>query len=124
MELLAWVILREHYHVIAVPHGERGATEWVKAVHRRSATHWNQEEGLPGRQCWYEHWDRDLWTEGDVLSRVNYIHRNPVKHSYVAAPADWEWSSHREWQALACDPVVSRELERFPAPQRLPGDDF
>jgi putative transposase len=29
----------------------------------------------------------------DLERHADYIHYNPVKHGYVARPADWPWSS-------------------------------
>lgn len=124
IEVVAWVILREHYHLIALPLGASSISHWVAILHRRSATDWNREDATEGRQCWYEHWDRTLWTEGDVLSRVNYVHRNPVKHGYVEEAEAWAWSSQREWQAREAVSDVAERLARFPAPRRVPGDEF
>ena len=124
IELVSWVILREHYHVIAVPQGDASISQWVQALHRRSSTHWNREDVTEGRQCWYQHWDRTLWTEGDLLSRVNYIHCNPVKHGYVEEPGAWTWSSFRDWLAREAESDIADRLARFPAPRRVPGDDF
>lgn len=50
------------------------------------------ERGIRQRRYW-EHLIRD---EQDYASHVDYIHYNPVKHSYVLRPADWPHSSiHR-----------------------------
>jgi putative transposase len=120
-ELIAWVVLREHYHAIIVPESGEAFSTWINALHRRSASEWNREDQRRGRRCWYEYWDRALWTEGDLLSRLNYIHENPVKHGYVQETADWEWSSLPEWLALDS---YEEMLAKFPAPKRLPNDDF
>ena len=123
IEIVAWVVLAEHYHLIAAPVGSTGIAEWLKRLHRGTSTEWNREDGRPGRQCWYEHWDHTLWTEGDLLSRVNYIHMNPVRHRWVEDPGAWRWGSLREWTAEANADVVER-LGRFPAPRKVPNDDF
>lgn len=119
---LAWVILADHYHVILRPESEDAVAAWVRALHWDSAAAWNDEDQTPGRQCWYQYWDTSLWTPGDLWSRVNYIHLNPVKHGYASGPEEWAWSSflREEWQSAdAC-----KGLERFPAPRKLPRDDF
>jgi hypothetical protein len=85
---------------------------------------WNEEEGCPGRQGWYQFWDRTLWTEGDLWSRINYVHRNPVKHGYVQSPEDYPWSSFRESADYLSQPEPQAKLSRFPAPLKLPNDDF
>ncbi|MBM2575196.1 transposase [Jannaschia sp. Os4] len=51
------------------------------------------DAGLWQRRFW-EHWCRD---EADVARCVRYCWVNPVKHGFVARPADWLWSSiHRD----------------------------
>lgn len=41
-------------------------------------------------------WEHTIRDEEDYSRHVDYIHFNPVKHGYVAKPADWKWSSfHR-----------------------------
>jgi putative transposase len=124
IEMLAWVILREHYHVVIVPESREGFSAWVTALHRRSAIQYNQEDGVRGRQCWYDYWDRSLWTDGDVLCRINYIHGNPVKHGHAEKPEEWPWSSVHQYLALDEQEAVRERLSRFPAPGRFPGDDF
>jgi putative transposase len=124
IRVVAWVVLKEHYHVGALPEEEAPVevNRWLTAVHSESSLHWNQEEGCPGRQVWYQFWDRTLWTEGDFWSRVNYIHQNPVKHGYVAVAAEYEWCSLRGFEERS-EPRAE-VAAKFPAPRKLPGDDF
>lgn len=123
IDLIAWVILDEHYHVVLRPDTQEGFLSWIQALHRDTAREWNREDTAPGRQIWYEYWDTTLWTQGDLWSRINYVHNNPVKHGYVEDARQWSWSSLREldyWHEP--DPVAL--LSRFPAPRKLPKDDF
>jgi putative transposase len=123
MELVAWVVLPEHYHVVVVPQCAEAFGAWINKIHRTSSIQWNLEDGTPRRQCWYQYWDRSLWTAGDVASRINYIHYNPVKHGHVTDPSEWEWSSYREYLRREEEELL-HALERFPAPRKLPSDDF
>ncbi len=52
-----------------------------------------QERGFWQRRFW-EHVIRD---ESDFERHLDYIHYNPVKHEYVASPADWSYSSFHQW---------------------------
>ncbi len=38
-------------------------------------------------------WEHQIKDENDYINHVNYIHYNPVKHGYVKAPKDWQYSS-------------------------------
>ena len=82
----------------------------------------NDEDRTPGRQVWYSYWDRCLWTEGDFWSRINYIHRNPVKHGHVATPEEWPHSSWPRFASLQPESEAALALQRFPAPRQLPHD--
>jgi putative transposase len=85
-ELVAWVILPNHYHAVIRVHQARTVAQLLERLRFESARRFNREDGSPGRQVWYSYWDRCLWTEGDLWSRINYIHWNPVRHGLVATP--------------------------------------
>jgi REP-associated tyrosine transposase len=121
-ELVAWVVLPNHYYTVVRVKDERTASLLAQRVHARSALRFNREDDTPGRQVWFSYWDRCLWTEGDFWSRINYIHRNPVRHGYVAAPEDWEHSSWRQFARVDRDSEAGLGLLRFPAPRQLPHD--
>lgn len=123
IEVMAWVCLDNHYHGVTVPDEARALPRMIGRLHSITATEFNREDNAPGRQVWYAHWDTTLYTEGDICSRINYIHRNPVKHGYVADPGGWAWSSYRAFIELE-DPQLAEQLARFPAPLKLPGDRF
>jgi putative transposase len=116
------VILPDHYHTVLRVRASGTIPQLLLDLHRRSAAHFNREDDTPGRQVWYSYWDRCLWTEGDFWSRVNYIHRNPVKHGYVSAPEDWPHSSWRLFAELASESDTGQGIHRFPAPRQLPND--
>ncbi len=64
------------------------------------------ERGVWQRRFW-EHLIRD----GDDLDRhVDYIHWNPVKHGLVNDPADWPYSTYKEWKKETGRPIdIPRE---------------
>jgi putative transposase len=125
IEISAWVLLKEHYHAVIQPQFAEKVEAWIESVHLTSSLRWNDEDRAAERRVWYQYWDRSLWTAGDIWSRVNYIHNNPVKHGYVSDPRQWKWSSIHAFDALACEePEVALNLCRFPAPLKVRGDDF
>jgi putative transposase len=97
--LVAWVVLANHYHAIlkASDSGAHDLPSLVASVHRFTARHWNAEDGLPGRQVWYQYWDTCLTHAGSFWARLNYIHHNPVKHGLAEEPDAYSWSSYRVW---------------------------
>jgi putative transposase len=97
---VAWVALPNHYHCILKAPEDSAASlsGLVGAVHSYTSRRWNREDGTPGRQSWNQFWDVCLDSLGSFWARINYIHYNPVRHGYVSDPAEYLWSSCREWQ--------------------------
>jgi putative transposase len=59
-----------------------------------------RERGIWQRRFW-EHTIRD---SDDFARHVDYIHFNPVKHSYVEHVQDWPFSSFHRMVRLGCYP--------------------
>lgn len=91
---IAWVILPDHYHVLADVSSLDILSAAIKKLHGAPAYEWNQADGLQGRRkVWYHFSDRMIRNEIHFYTTVNYIHANPMKHGYVTEPYEWVWSS-------------------------------
>ena len=93
IELRAWVVLPNHYHLLAYVPDFSVLGNIFRLVHGPTATQWNREEAKPGRKVWYRYVDRAIRSERHYFTTLNYIHYNPVKHSYSASPYEWSESS-------------------------------
>jgi len=111
----AFVLLPEHFHCIwTLPQDDADfSTRWrlIKSNFSRKASHvgWVEERNPTGQAISASRlkknekavWQRRFWEhlirdEQDLKHHVEYIHYNPVKHGYVKAPKDWNFSSfHR-----------------------------
>lgn len=93
MAILAWVVLPNHYHVLAhVPDFDAlGGT--LRRVHGPTSRQWNLEDATPGRKVWYLFTDRAVRSERHYYTTLNYIHYNPIKHRWAHSPYDWAESS-------------------------------
>ena len=105
-EILAMVVMPDHLHTIwELPQGDADfPLRWslIKAAFSREipktelihpSRKSKRERGIWQRRFW-EHQIRD---DQDLQQHVDYIHFNPVKHSYVLNASDWPYSSiHRE----------------------------
>lgn len=91
----AWVILPNHYHLLATLDLAK-FRKWIRIFHSRLATVWNRENDAKGRRVWYRFQDRLMRSEAHYFASINYIHANPVRHGYVAQADEWASSSiHR-----------------------------
>ena len=93
-EVGAWVVLPNHYHILAGVHSLDQVSGALKLLHGRTAFAWNREDGLTGqRRVWYKFADRWIRNGRHYYRALNYIHYNPVKHGYVDDAYGWTWSS-------------------------------
>jgi len=85
IKLYAWVILANHYHLLFKTSEVALIYRFIKRLHGDSAIRLNKLDGTPGRQVWYQYWDRLPRSESDFWAYFNYIHIhiNPIKHGYV-----------------------------------------
>ncbi|MCB2214207.1 transposase [bacterium] len=98
-KISAWVILDNHYHLLMCVKDSGKLAKFINHLNGRTSFQFNKIEGCKGRKVWYSYWDRLVRDETDYWTKFNYIHYNPVKHGYVADPADWEYSSYGKYFA-------------------------
>ena len=93
-ELIAWVVLPNHYHFLATVQSLDHVSVALKHLHGTTSHRWNLEDNLTGkRRVWYKFADTYIRNHEHLHLAFNYIHQNPVKHGYVSDPCDWPWSS-------------------------------
>lgn len=95
LQLAAWVILDNHYHVLIKSQVGNALPHFLGRLHGRTSFEINGRDKKRGRQLWHNYWDSCIRSERDYWMRFNYIHHNPIKHGYVKRMEDWEFSSYR-----------------------------
>jgi putative transposase len=93
IELQAWVVLPNHYHLLAYVPDFKDLGQCFRRVHGPTARQWNVEDDALGRKVWYRFTDRRIRSERHYYTTLNYIHYNPVKHGCTTSPYDWPNSS-------------------------------
>jgi putative transposase len=97
-EIIAWVILANHYHVLLAIQSLNDLSAALKYLHGKTSREWNIEDDLTGkRPVWYKFADTYIRNNAHLRVAFNYIHYNPVKHGYASDPLDWRWSSLRSY---------------------------
>ena len=105
---IAWVLLPDHLHTVwKLPESDANfplrwslikqlvTRQCSERVHdsRKTESRQKRGEGAIWQRRFWEHTIRD---DTDLRHHIDYIHYNPVKHGYVAQPADWPYSTfHR-----------------------------
>ncbi|AFZ19856.1 REP-associated tyrosine transposase [Allocoleopsis franciscana] len=93
MELRGWVILPNHYHLLVYVNDFDQIGRILRSIHGSMSRQWNLEDKAVGRKVWYYYSDRAIRSERHYYTTLNYIHYNPVKHSWSDSPYDWSCSS-------------------------------
>ena len=93
-EVIAWVILPNHYHILINVESLELVSNVLRQVHGVTSRDWNLQDGLTRkRRVWYHYVDRAIRNETHLHQALNYIHYNPVKHGLVDDVYEWPWSS-------------------------------
>jgi putative transposase len=93
-EIGGWVVLPNHYHILASVDTLDTVSALLKQLHGSTSREWNLADGVTGqRRVWYKFTDRRIRDERHYLRALNYLHYNPVKHGCVEDPYGWLWSS-------------------------------
>jgi len=93
-EIIGWVILSNHYHILATVESLNLISSLLQYLHGKTSRDWNSQDGMTGkRKIWYRFSDRLMRDEAQLNQALNYVHYNPVKHGYVKDVYDWPWSS-------------------------------
>jgi len=122
-KLQAWAIFSNHYHFVAEAKRPLNLPRLIKYLHSITAKRVNFLDGATGRKVWFEYWDTRLTYEKTFLSRLNYVHTNPVKHGLVADPEAYPWCS-AAWFARSAERTFHSTVMRFPSDRVNLQDEF
>lgn len=119
-DLIAWVVLPNHYHVLISIQSLDDVSATLKHLHGTTSREWNLEDNLTGkRRVWYKFADTCIRNDAHLSVGSNYIHYNPVKHGYVSDPYDWPWSSLQVYYKDRVKDFLREEWQAYKPP-----DDF
>ena len=87
-----WVILDNHYHLLAQSRKGKDLAAIMHKLHGRTghAIHTATNCELP---VWWNYWDYCPRDERDYTVHLNYLLYNPIRHGYVSDLKDYAYSS-------------------------------
>lgn len=103
----AYVLMPNHFHLLATPETERGLPELMQAVGRRYVRHFNAKQGRTGTLWEGRYRSTLLQPDRYLLPCMAYLDLNPVRNGLAAEPAGYPWSSHRHYTGIANDRLVT-----------------
>ena len=126
-QLEAWAVFSNHYHFIGhSPAGQPDATSlspMLQDLHEKTSAWINRLDRTPSRQVWHNFWETRLTYQKSYLSRLHYVHRNPVKHGLAPVANQYPWCS-AAWFERTASPAVVKTIYRFKTDQLKVLDDF
>jgi putative transposase len=92
VEILAYCLMPNHVHLIAVPQSADGLKRAIGEAHRRYTRMVNFREGWRGH-LWQGRFASFVLDEPYLLTAARYIELNPVRAGLINAPSRYRWSS-------------------------------
>ncbi len=114
-DLFAYVIMKNHLHLIAAAPGLSKVMQSFKSFTAKRLLDLLREHGAAAslkqlralklshkRECEYQVWQegskpKQIRNHGMMQQKIEYIHNNPVKRGYVDDPLHWRYSSLRNY---------------------------
>lgn len=117
--LHAYVLMSNHFHLLATPTTDTGLPQMMQAVGRRYVRYYNDSQGRTGTLWEGRYRSTLIQTERYLLACMAYIDLNPVRAGLVADPRDYPWSSHQHYIGVRHDrhltpPALIWELGNTP----------
>jgi putative transposase len=103
----AYVLMDNHFHLLATPQTTEGLPQMMQAVGRRYVRYFNDRHQRTGTLWEGRYKSTLIQTERYLLACMAYIDLNPVRAGMVAQPRDYPWSSHAHYIGLAQDRLLT-----------------
>ncbi len=107
-DILAYCLMTNHVHLVAVPESDDGLHHLLKPLHMRYAQRINRAKGWKGH-LWQGRFFSSALDETYLWAAVRYVERNPVRAKIVRKPENYRWSSAAAHCGLIDDPVLTRK---------------
>lgn len=92
MDILAWCLMTNHVHFVAVPYSETSLARGFGEAHRRYTRMKNFTQGVRG-YLFQGRFSSSVLDEKHLLAAVRYVELNPVRAGMAACAWDHPWSS-------------------------------
>ena len=106
LEVLAYCLMANHVHLVAVPTIKRSMEDALRHVHMCYAQRLNRMHGWKGH-VWQGRFFAAALDEPYCWSAIRYVERNPVRAGIVARAEDYSWSSAAAHCQSAWDPLLT-----------------
>ena len=98
--LHAYVLMTNHFHLLATPSTQDGLPQMMQAVGRRYVRYFNDCQARSGTLWEGRYRSTLIETERYLLACMVYIDLNPVRAGLARDAGDYPWSSHGHYAGL------------------------
>jgi len=107
LDILAWCLMTNHVHFIAVPHNETSLARGFGEAHRRYTRMKNFAQGVRG-YLFQGRFGSSVLEENHLLAAARYVELNPIRAGLVKYAWEYPWSSAGfHTGKTASDPLVT-----------------
>jgi len=110
VDILAYCLMTNHIHLVAVPNSEEGLQRVLKPLHMRYAQRVNRAHGWKGH-LWQGRFFSSPLDDAYLWSAIRYVERNPIRVGLVEKAEDYRWSSAAAHCGLRNDALLSCKPE-------------
>jgi putative transposase len=103
----AYVLMGNHFHLLATPLTADGLPQMMQAVGRRYVRYFNDSQKRTGTLWEGRYKSTLIQTERYLLACMAYIDLNPVRAGMVVQARDYPWSSHAHYVGLRIDKLLT-----------------
>ena len=92
LEILAYCLMTNHIHLVAVPATEYSVAHALRPLHMRYAQRMNRRNHWSGH-LWQGRYFSSPMDERYMWAAIRYVEQNPVRAGMVRKAEDYHWSS-------------------------------
>ena len=108
VDILAYCLMTNHVHLVAVPATEDGLQRVLKPLHMRYAQRINRAHNWNGH-LWQGRYFSSPLDRAYLWAAIRYVERNPVRAGLVRKGEKFRWSSARAHCGLRDDAILTNK---------------
>ena len=103
----AYVLMSNHFHLLAMPATPDGLPQLMQAVGRRYVRYFNDSQKRTGTLWEGRYKSTLIQTDRYLLTCMAYMDLNPVRAGLVPGPPDYPWSSYGHFTGQRIDKLIT-----------------
>lgn len=105
--LHAYVLMSNHFHLLATPKTADGLPKMMQAVGRSYVRYFNDTQKRSGTLWEGRYKSTVIQSDKYLLACMAYMDLNPVRAGLAASPQEYPWSSHLHYLGIRSDRLIT-----------------